>query len=136
MEAYNRGDYVPALRLFRPLAEQGNPKAQDVLGVMYRRGQGVARSPMRAFAWFSSAAARGDAKAKAELRAVSRTMTRDEVSQAREMAQACEASNYRNCEYYQAVNSGVPIGASATPIGFPAGVARIPSRFKTSSRVS
>ena len=38
--AYNRGDYVPAIRLFRPLAEQGNAKAQNVLGVMYRRGQG------------------------------------------------------------------------------------------------
>jgi hypothetical protein len=28
MVAYNRGDYVPAIRLFRPLAEAGNPKAQ------------------------------------------------------------------------------------------------------------
>ena len=36
MAAYNRGDYVPAIRLFRPLAEQGNPKAQSVLGAMYR----------------------------------------------------------------------------------------------------
>jgi len=27
MAAYNRGDYVPAIRLFRPLAEAGNPKA-------------------------------------------------------------------------------------------------------------
>ena len=40
MTAYNRGDYVPAIRLFRPLAEQGNAKAQNVLGVMYRRGRG------------------------------------------------------------------------------------------------
>ncbi len=99
MATYNRGDYVPAIPLFRPFAEQGNPKPQDLFGVMYRRGQGVARNPMRAFAWFSSAAARGDAKAKVALHAVSRTMTREEVSQAREMAQACEASNYRNCEY-------------------------------------
>ena len=30
MAAYNRGDYVPAIRLFRPLAEKGNPKAQSV----------------------------------------------------------------------------------------------------------
>jgi TPR repeat protein len=44
MAAYNRGDYVPAIRLFRPLAEKGNPKAQSVLGVMYRRGQGGARN--------------------------------------------------------------------------------------------
>src|SRR4029450_1264864 len=67
MAAYNRGDYVPAIRLFRPLAEQGNAKAQNVLGVMYRRGQGVARNSVRAFVWFSRAAARGDATAKTEL---------------------------------------------------------------------
>ena len=42
MAAYNRGDYVPAIRLFRPLAEAGNSKAQSVIGVMYRKGEGVA----------------------------------------------------------------------------------------------
>src|SRR6266566_8131314 len=62
MVAYNRGDYVPAIRLFRPPAEKGNPKAQSVIGVMYRKGEGVARSSARAFMWFSLAAARGDAK--------------------------------------------------------------------------
>ena len=45
MAAYNRGDYVPAIRVFRAMAEQGNAKAQSVLGAMYRRGQGVSRSP-------------------------------------------------------------------------------------------
>ena len=99
MASYNRGDYVPAIRLFRPLAEQGNAKAQRVLGVMYRRGEGVARSSVRAFLWFSRAAARGDAQARVELGEVSQSMTTEELSQAREMAQACEASNYRQCEY-------------------------------------
>jgi hypothetical protein len=99
MAAYNRGDYVPAIKVFRAMAEQGNAKAQSVLGIMYRRGQGVSRSPVRAFLWFSRAAARGDAQAKTELREVSQTMTPEELSQAREMAQACEASNYRSCEY-------------------------------------
>jgi len=99
MAAYNRGDYVPAIRVFRAMAEQGNAKAQSVLGVMYRRGEGVSRNSVRAFVWFRRAAARGDTRAKAELREVSQTMTREELSQAREMAQACEASNYRSCEY-------------------------------------
>ena len=99
MVAYNRGDYVPAIRMFRPLAEQGNAKAQGLLGVMYRRGQGVARNPIHAFIWLNRAAARGDVKAKAELREVSQTMTPQEISRAQEMAQACEASGYRNCEY-------------------------------------
>jgi TPR repeat protein len=99
MAAYNRGDYVPAIRVFRTLAEQGNAKAQNVLGVMFRKGEGVSKNPVRAHMWFSFAAKRGDAKAKAELRDMSRTMTREEISQAQQIAQACEASNYRQCEY-------------------------------------
>jgi TPR repeat protein len=66
MPSYNRGDYVPAIRLFRPLAEQGNAKAQSALGVMYRRGEGVARSSVRAFIWFSRAAARGARRRQGE----------------------------------------------------------------------
>jgi TPR repeat protein len=66
---------------------------------MYRKGQGVAKSVPRAFMWLSLASARGDARAKAELQEVSRSMTADELTQAKEMMRACEASDYRNCEY-------------------------------------
>jgi TPR repeat protein len=99
MAAYNRGDYVPTLQLVRPLAQQGNAKAQGLIGTMYRRGQGVAKSSKRAFMWLSLAAARGDAAAKSDLHEVSQSMTPEELAQAREMMQACEASNYRSCEY-------------------------------------
>ena len=64
MAAYNRGDYVPAIRLFRALAEQGNPKAQSELGEMYRRGKGVARNSVRAFVWLSRAAAPATSRAE------------------------------------------------------------------------
>ena len=33
--AYDRGDYVTALRLMRPLAEQGQTNAQFSIGIMY-----------------------------------------------------------------------------------------------------
>jgi TPR repeat protein len=99
MAAYNRGDYMPAIRVFRTLAEQGNGKAQNVLGVMFRKGEGVPKNPARAHMWFSFAAKRGEASAKAELREVSRTMTAQEISQAEALARACETSNYRACEY-------------------------------------
>ena len=99
MAAYNRGDYMPAIQLFRPLAAKGNARAQHLIGVMYHKGEGVERSSVRAFAWFSLAAARGDSDAKAKLTEVSKTLTPDELSQGREMAQACEMSDYRNCEY-------------------------------------
>jgi TPR repeat protein len=99
MAAYNRGDYVPAIKLLRPMAQAGNAKAQSVMGVMYRKGQGVARNSARAFMWFSLAAARGDAKAKAELQQVAEEMTPVEMTQVKQMMQACAASNYRDCEY-------------------------------------
>ena len=41
MAAYKRGDYASALRLWRPLAKQGNTGAQFNLGLMYYLGQGV-----------------------------------------------------------------------------------------------
>jgi TPR repeat protein len=99
MAAYNRGDYLPAVRLFRPLAENGNRKAQNVIGAMYSKGEGVQRNASRALMWFTLAAKRGDAQAKARMREVSKTMTPAEISQAEAMAQACEASDYRACEY-------------------------------------
>jgi hypothetical protein len=99
MTAYNRGDYVPAMKLFRPLAREGNAKAQAAIGTMYRRGKGVAKSSAHAFMWLSIAAARGDGSARAEMAEMSRTMSAKELAQAREMMRSCEASNYRDCEY-------------------------------------
>lgn len=99
MAAYNRGDYAPAMQLFRPLARSGNAKAQAIIGAMYRKGQGVAKSSAHAFVWLSLAAARGDSGARTEMTEMSRTMSAAELAMAREMMQACEASDYRNCEY-------------------------------------
>jgi TPR repeat protein len=99
MVSYNRGDYEPAIKLFRPLAEAGNAKAQNILGVMYRKGEGVTPSSARAYMWFSIAAARGDKQAKASLQEMSKEITPAEMAQAKEMMAACEASDYRNCAY-------------------------------------
>jgi TPR repeat protein len=99
MVAYNRGDYVPALKVFQALAQAGNTKAQGILGVMYRKGEGVTPSSARAFMWLSIATARGDTTAKVKLREMAREMTPAEMSHAKEMMAACEASDHRNCEY-------------------------------------
>ena len=40
-EAYLREDFPAALSEWRPLAEEGNTEAQNMLGYMYRYGQGV-----------------------------------------------------------------------------------------------
>lgn len=99
MVAYNRGDYVPAIKLFRPLAQAGNAKAQNVLGTMYRKGEGVAKSSAKAFMWFSIAARKGDKDAMDSLQAMSKEMTPAEMTQAKQMMAACEASDYRDCAY-------------------------------------
>jgi TPR repeat protein len=39
--AYNKEDYLTALRIFRPLAEQDNSAAQYFLGRLYSKGEGV-----------------------------------------------------------------------------------------------
>jgi TPR repeat protein len=99
MVAYNRGDYVPAMKLFRPLAQAGSAKAQNVLGVMYRKGEGVTRSSAKAFMWFSLAAKKGEPGAKAGLQEMTKEMTPADMTRASEIMAACEASSYRDCEY-------------------------------------
>ncbi len=41
LAAYERGDFAMAYRLFRPLAEQGNARAQYNLGFIYATGPGA-----------------------------------------------------------------------------------------------
>ena len=55
--AYKRGDYATALRLWRPLADQGDADAQANLGSMYDNGEGVPRDYMSAHKCFNLAAA-------------------------------------------------------------------------------
>ena len=55
-EAYRNGDYASALKDFEPLAEQGDPNAQGMLGVMYAMGQGVTRNYRTAVFWSRKAA--------------------------------------------------------------------------------
>jgi TPR repeat protein len=57
--AHSRRDYATALRLWRPLADQGNAEAQYALGFMYDGGQGVPRNYARAAKWWRLAADQG-----------------------------------------------------------------------------
>lgn len=54
--AYSRGDYPRALKILQPLAASGNMYAQQSLGVMYEKGQGVKQNYEKAFNWYYSAA--------------------------------------------------------------------------------
>jgi uncharacterized protein len=65
--AYNRGDYGTALKLFRPLAEQGNADAQNNLGWVYEQGSGVKQDFKEAMKWYRLAAEQGSARAEYSL---------------------------------------------------------------------
>ena len=65
--AYNRGDYATVLRLLRPLADQGDARAQAGLGVMYANGQGVPQNSAEALKWYRLAADRGKTGAQYNL---------------------------------------------------------------------
>src|SRR5262249_56271688 len=42
--AFQKGDYAKALKLARPLAEDGNPRAEAVVGPPYYPGRGAGQS--------------------------------------------------------------------------------------------
>ena len=63
-EAYDRGDFPTALRLFRSLADQGNAVAQQRVGLMYESGQSVPRDYAEAVKWYRRAADQGSASAQ------------------------------------------------------------------------
>ena len=65
--AYDRGDYATTVRLLKPIAEQGNAKAQYNLGIMYDKGQGVPKDDTEAGKWFRKAAEQGNAFAQVNL---------------------------------------------------------------------
>lgn len=54
--AYQAGDFGPALAQWRALAEQGDPRSQFNLGVMYDEGKGVDRDLAMARGWWRKAA--------------------------------------------------------------------------------
>lgn len=56
LAAYDRKDYAAALKLFQPLAKQGNVHAQTNLGAMYANGHGVPQDYAEAMKWYSFAA--------------------------------------------------------------------------------
>ena len=67
LNAYKRGDYTTALKELRPLAEQGDVRAQFNLGLMYGKGEGVPQDYAEAAKWYLKAAERGYASAQSIL---------------------------------------------------------------------
>ncbi|MCK5363185.1 MAG: SEL1-like repeat protein [Gammaproteobacteria bacterium] len=65
--AYKRGDFETALAVFRPLAENGDAKAQSILGLMYSYGEGVPVDYREAARWYRRAAEQSSSVAQYNL---------------------------------------------------------------------
>jgi uncharacterized protein len=63
IEAYRQGKSSEAAKWFRKAADQGNAKAQHVMGMAYFEGQGVIKDAAEAVKWYRKAADQGYANA-------------------------------------------------------------------------
>ncbi len=62
--AYDRANYQTALRVWQPLAEQGDVAAQTYVGAIYEKGLGVAPDYSEAAKWYRMAADQGYSRAQ------------------------------------------------------------------------
>jgi TPR repeat protein len=83
--ALKRRDYQTAVRLIRPLAEQGNANAQYNLGVLYDNGLGVPQDKVRAYMWFTLSASQGRDGAAAFRDLIARRMTPAQIEEAQKL---------------------------------------------------
>lgn len=65
--ALQQHDYPTAFKLFKPLAEAGDPAAQNNLGILYRNGMGVPADNTESLKWFQRSAEQGNAFAEYNL---------------------------------------------------------------------
>lgn len=62
--AYQLKDYATAYKQAAPLAEQGDPEAELLLGMLYLNGQGVLKDSDEAVKWLTKSAMQGNADAQ------------------------------------------------------------------------
>ena len=67
VEAYQKGDYQTALKIYKSLADKGDADAQYNLGLMYDDGDGVKQNYNEAVKYYSLAAEQGDSHAQYNL---------------------------------------------------------------------
>jgi TPR repeat protein len=64
---YSRFEYTKALEILLPLAHRGDPVAEEILGFMYAKGEGIPSDETAAYYWFTLAATAGRAEAQYQL---------------------------------------------------------------------
>ncbi len=59
LDLFWSGNYTTALKLLKPLAQQGNPEAQCVVANIYHLGLGVDKNGAEAVKWYLKSAQQG-----------------------------------------------------------------------------
>ncbi|MET0065401.1 MAG: caspase family protein [Candidatus Thiodiazotropha sp.] len=65
--AFDRADYRTALNVWLPMAQQGDPEAQNYVGEIYEKGLGIQPDYQTAAAWYRKAADQGNSRASINL---------------------------------------------------------------------
>ncbi|MET0026327.1 MAG: caspase family protein [Candidatus Thiodiazotropha sp.] len=65
--AFDRADYRTALNVWLPMAQQGDPEAQNYVGEIYEKGLGIQPDYQTAAAWYQKAAEQGNSRARINL---------------------------------------------------------------------
>jgi peptidoglycan hydrolase-like protein with peptidoglycan-binding domain len=86
LTAYERGDYDTAWAELIPLVEAGDPRAQLLVGRMYKDGRGVLQDYVQAHKWLNLAAAAGQPQAASLRDETARLMTPQQLAEAQSLA--------------------------------------------------
>jgi TPR repeat protein len=81
--AYTRGDFTTAMQIMRPLADQGEVTAQNVVGLLYYF---IGGDYVSAYMWFNLAAAQGNSFAEMFLKDTADKMTPEQIADAQKLA--------------------------------------------------
>lgn len=96
---YVKKDYKLAFIWFSKAAQQDNLYAQYHLGNIYLKGKGVKRDKQQAYLWFYIARYNGHKQAIYTVDNLTATMSEQQLSLSRNLAQQCLKSQLKNCSF-------------------------------------
>ena len=118
--AYKRGDFESALAAFRPLAENGDAKAQSILGLMYSYGEGVPVDRREAARWYRRAAEQNSSVAQYNLGMLyleGKGVSQSTDTAIRWLAMAADGGHFRARSELAKLNVGSYSNLAAAPSG-------------------
>jgi S1-C subfamily serine protease len=112
-ENYHRKNPIKAMYWYRRAAAQGNVAAQNNLGVMYAKGQGVPQDYVEAYKWYNLAAAQGLSDAIDNRDEIASDMTPEQIAEAQQLAREFTPRKESSSD-----NSTLPDSPTASGTGF------------------